>query len=156
MVKRDATDERVIRYRDERTGLLLEKEPRRHPHIYWTPFMTESLRKLFPTSSNEEIAGLLGVSTSTLARKVKELGLRKDTEYLHRVFSESGRIGQARLKKTGRAHRYTSGHRHSEETKRKIRETMLRYHREHPDVMRRAWETRRSNQLYRNYEENRH
>lgn len=158
MVKRDITDERVIRYRDERTGRIMERQVGKGgpPCIYWSPYMIDILRKYYPTTTNEEVAAIVGVSELTLIRKAKELGIRKSAAYLRGVHSEAGRISQAIINKTGGYRYYRPGHRHSEETRRKISEGVRRYYRENPDAICRAREKRRSNQRYRNYEENRH
>lgn len=48
--------------------------------IYWSGDMLSLIRREFPTTLNEELAGMLGVSPRTLARKAKELGLTKDPQ----------------------------------------------------------------------------
>lgn len=48
--------------------------------IHWTPQMIADLRRWFPTTLNEELAGILGVSQRTMIRKARELGLQKNPE----------------------------------------------------------------------------
>ena len=50
--------------------------------------MLSLIRREFPTTLNEELAGMLGVSPRTLARKAKELGLSKDPQWLAKIWDE--------------------------------------------------------------------
>lgn len=50
--------------------------------IFWTPQMITMLREYYPNTANAECAALFGVSVAPLHRKVRELGIRKDPEWL--------------------------------------------------------------------------
>jgi hypothetical protein len=51
----------------------------------WNNDMLFIVRKYYPTSPNNEVAEMCGVSVNRLIRKARELGLRKDSEYLSQV-----------------------------------------------------------------------
>lgn len=58
---------------------------------YWNPDTLSLLRRLYPTTKNEELVSLFGISFRTLNRKAAELGLSKDVEWMrnmsrHNVF----------------------------------------------------------------------
>lgn len=53
--------------------------------LYWSEPMLETLRKRFPTSNTDELAIDLGVCIRTVQNKAKELGLKKDPTYRHKV-----------------------------------------------------------------------
>lgn len=57
--------------------------------IFWSANMIAALRRHFPTTRNEELAGMLGVSRRTVIRKARELGLEKDPDFLHSVWDEN-------------------------------------------------------------------
>lgn len=48
------------------------------PRKFWNPNMINELRRLYPTTKNEELAPMFGISVRTLNRKAAELGLEKD------------------------------------------------------------------------------
>lgn len=50
--------------------------------------MLDDLRRMFPDTLNEELAGFLGVSQRTMIRKARELGLQKDPAWLANVWEE--------------------------------------------------------------------
>lgn len=56
--------------------------------IFWNKDMLDYLRRHFPTTFNEELAGCIGVSVRTLIRKARELGLQKDPVWLSSVWEE--------------------------------------------------------------------
>lgn len=60
--------------------------------IYWSGDMLSIIRNYFPNTKNEEVAGMCGVSQSTLIRKARQLGLRKDKEFVHRVWRENVKL----------------------------------------------------------------
>lgn len=55
---------------------------RRSKEIYWTADRLRTLRELFPVTSNPEVAEILGISESSMHRKVRELGLKKDQRWI--------------------------------------------------------------------------
>lgn len=52
---------------------------------YWNPDMISLLRRLYPTTKNEELVSLFGISSRTLNRKASELGLSKDAEWMRNI-----------------------------------------------------------------------
>lgn len=56
--------------------------------IFWNRDMLDLLKRHFPNTLNEELAGMLGVSTRTMIRKARELGLTKDKEWLDAIWDE--------------------------------------------------------------------
>lgn len=56
--------------------------------IYWSPQMLDDLRRLYPRTKNEDISDRLMVSQRTMTRKARELGLKKDEEWLRRMNQE--------------------------------------------------------------------
>ena len=69
--------------------------------IHWTPQMIADLRRWFPTTLNEELAGILGVSQRTMIRKARELGLQKNPEWLKQIWNECRMIAHAESKRKG-------------------------------------------------------
>ena len=53
--------------------------------ILWTEGMLSVLRKYYPNTPSKEVAEMIGVNVVTLTTKAKELGLRKDKDYMTRV-----------------------------------------------------------------------
>ena len=49
---------------------------------YWSPQMISTLRRLFPVTQNSEVAQMCGVSDSVMSRKARELGLKKNPDYV--------------------------------------------------------------------------
>ena len=129
--------------------------------IFWSKAMLDYLRRHYPDTRNDELAGCLGVSKSTLARKARELKLEKDPAWLAAVWDESRRIGQAVIRKHGNSGQFRKGvHANpagefgrrpplTDEQKRKRSESMRRWYRLHPEEARakarKLWETRRAN-----------
>lgn len=52
---------------------------------YWSPSMLSFLRRLYPTTKNQELASLFGISLRTLNRKAAELELKKDDEWMKKM-----------------------------------------------------------------------
>ena len=57
--------------------------------IFWNTSMLDYLRQHFATTLNEELAGCLGVSSRTMLRKARELGLKKDKAWLKALWNEN-------------------------------------------------------------------
>lgn len=106
--------------------------------IYWSTSMLDYLRKHYPTTLNEELAGCLGVSQRTMIRKARELGLEKDPEWLAVVWEERRKLAHIISKRKGYPGGFVKGQRanpagefkagepRSEEMKRKQGEGMKR------------------------------
>lgn len=80
------------RHADRSDGVRYSKEARQIVEYrnglqrkYWNPQMIADFRKLFPVTTNEELASLFCVSKRTINRKATELGLRKDTEWMRKM-----------------------------------------------------------------------
>lgn len=98
--------------------------------IYWSGQMLSDLRRHFPSTLNEEMASMLGVSVRTMLRKARELGLEKDPKWLSDNWAERRRMGIAKNRKNGwpgsfrkgrpaTGGEFKPGHKMSEESKRK-------------------------------------
>lgn len=95
-------------YKKKPDGIFWNKEKQRtYEHkgnstsIFWSRQMIDDIKRYFSTTKNEELAGMLGVSQSTLTRKAKQLGLEKDKEWLKGVWAEHRMIAHAIAKKKG-------------------------------------------------------
>jgi hypothetical protein len=130
--------------------------------IHWSTSMLDYLRRHFPTTLNEELAGCLGVSQRTMIRKARELGLTKDAAWLQQVWDERRRLAHVISKRKGYPGGFVKGVRNNpdgefkkgrvetpEQRERRVA-GMLEYNRKHPDKLRerakKAWVTRRENQ----------
>lgn len=117
--------------------------------IYWTAHMLSDLKRMYPTTTNEELKGILGVSMSTIARKARELGLKKDSKWLHDIWDNNRRYGSVVAKKLGYpgsfrerpdagiAHRFKKGHRLTPEQEEKKKQSVKKFNILHPEVQRR-------------------
>lgn len=129
--------------------------------IYWDGNMISLLKKHFPTTLNEEMAEMLGVSQRTMIRKARELGLEKDPEWLTRIWNERRIMAQASNRAKGypgsfqKGRRYNPdgefkpGYKEDEETKARRIEKYRRWCLHHPRELKergaKVWATRRSN-----------
>lgn len=69
--------------------------------IFWSRQMLDLLRQHFPTTINEELAGIIGVSLRTMVRKARELGLQKDPQWLKAIWDERRLMARAEAKRKG-------------------------------------------------------
>ena len=152
-------------YYDAATGRTMEHKGYA-TRIHWSKDMTDYLRRHFPTTTNEELAGCLGVSQRTMVRKARELGLEKDPQWLREIWDERRRIGQAVSRKRGNSGQFKKGerrnpdgefkpgHRLTAEQEQKRSESMRRWYRLNPDKARqraaKVWATRRKNEQANN------
>ena len=86
-------------------GQLVQRSSGHGVKLYWSSAMIEKLRRLFPTTSNEDVAAELGVSNKTMRTKAKELGLTKDPSYISEISREKQRFGNLIPKKITRPNR---------------------------------------------------
>lgn len=130
--------------------------------IYWSTSMLDYLRKHYPTTLNEELAGCLGVSQRTMIRKARELGLEKDPEWLAAVWDERRQLAHVISKRKGYpggfkkgeranpAGEFKPGRKPSAEETAKRTESMRQWYKRNrkaaSDKALKAWETRRSKQ----------
>lgn len=129
--------------------------------IHWSADMLDYLRRYFPTTLNEELAGCLGVSMRTMIRKARELGLEKDPKWLRDIWNERRQLahiisrhkcypgGFQKGVHSNPQGEFKPGRTPSEEEKEKRSESMKRWYRLNPKKARekalKAWETRRNN-----------
>lgn len=100
---------------DQKTGRMMEHRGYAK-RIYWNRDMLDMLRRDYPTTLNEELAGCLGVSPSTMHRKAREFGLKKDPEWLAQVWEERRRWAQIEARRLGHPGSFKKGVRSSPET----------------------------------------
>ena len=129
--------------KDAKTDLLIEHRgiSRR---IYWSRRMLDDLIRLFPTTMNEDMADILGVSVRTLIRKARELGLRKDPVWLRGIWEDHRRLARFESRRKGypggfqdhpergMPYRFKKGHQLTPEQKAKQRESMIAWYRRNP------------------------
>ena len=56
--------------------------------LFWNADMIATITRYYPTTFNEELAGILGISLRTMIRKARQLGLTKDKTWLLNVWNE--------------------------------------------------------------------
>ena len=148
-------------FRDMATGRMYEHRGYARK-IFWNRQMLDDLRRLFPTTLNEELAACLGVSPRTMIRKARELGLQKDPIWLAKVWEQRRQWAHMESRRKGYPGGFKPGVRNNPETEfktghtltyeqqEKRREKMRRWYLEHPkkasEKARKAWETRRRKQ----------
>lgn len=64
-------------------------KPSGRPPIYWSGAMIEDLRRLYPTTTGDDLAVWLRIPKRTVQRKAHELGLKKNKAWLSRLISET-------------------------------------------------------------------
>lgn len=69
--------------------------------IFWSGNMLSLLERYYPTTKNEEVAEIIEVSSRTLIRKARELGLSKDPDWLKGIYNFNRRDAQAESKRRG-------------------------------------------------------
>ncbi len=101
--------------------------------------MLDYMRKHYPTTLNEELAGCLNVSIRTLTRKAREMNLEKDKEWLAAVWEERRQLANLASKRKGYPGRfkkgehanpegeYKKGHQESDEEKQKRISSLKRW-----------------------------
>ena len=67
---------------NQQTGRLMEHKGLAR-RIFWSRRMLDDLRRLYPTTKNEDLVDILGVSQRTLIRKARELGIQKNPDWQH-------------------------------------------------------------------------
>lgn len=132
--------------------------------IYWDRRMLDELKRLFPTTKNDDLAEILGVSQRTIIRKARELGLEKDSAWMHDIVMrhqkmasfESRRKGYPGHFKKGEhicpENEFKPGHKESEESKAKRIASLKKWYRVHPFAAKergkRISETKRNRYAY--------
>ena len=127
--------------------------------IHWSESMLDYLRTHYARTINQELCDHLCMSQRTMARKARELGLKKDRQWLTEVWNERRKLAHmiARAKgypgkfepgdERGKACQYKKGHRLTAEQEAKrvaaVHEWAKRHRKETRERMLKAWETRR-------------
>ena len=78
--------------------------------IFWSKDMLDYLRRHFPCTLNEELAGCLGVSHRTMIRKARELGLQKDPAWLKAICDERRQWAHSASRRLGYPGCFKKGH----------------------------------------------
>ena len=77
-------------FRSERDGRIRVRDGRSGcPKLFWDGNMISILRRYYPNTNNHEVADMIGVSSYTLTKKARELGIAKDREYLRKIHAAS-------------------------------------------------------------------
>lgn len=145
---------------NEKVGRIVEHRGY-STRIFWSTQMLDYLKRHYPTTTNEELAGCLGVSWRTLRRKARELGLQKDPQWLAGVWDTNRRMGHSSMKRNGNAgwfkkgehanpdSEFKPGRKPTEEELVKKSEGLKKWYRFHysqaSEKALKAWVTRRSN-----------
>lgn len=109
-------------YLNETTGRLMEHR-QYSTRIHWSEPMIQKLRRLFPTTKNEDIAIELGVSVRTLIRQARALGLMKSPEWMAQHSRQNCRIMRILNKCRGNSGMFKKGVRNSPATEFKKKTT---------------------------------
>lgn len=156
-------------YKKKPEGVFYDPETRRlYEHrgygrsIHWSQQMLDDLRRLYPTTLNDVLAGFLGVSPRTMIRKARSLGLQKDPTWLLSVWNERRQWAHMASRRKGYPGGFQKGVRaypagefkpgapRDPVTEEKRIASLRRWYREHPAAASRkahkAWETRRQNE----------
>ena len=96
-------------YYDNTAGRLMERDGS-VLRIFWTPQMLTDLKRYYPTTKRDELSAMLGIGVTTIERKARELGLKKDAAWLKSVLSENAHLGRISMKKNGTANHFPKGH----------------------------------------------
>ncbi len=64
-----------------------------HRKFDWTPQMISDLKRFYPITKNDELAGMFMMSKTTVARKARSLGIVKDKEWFTKVAKENALLG---------------------------------------------------------------
>ena len=116
--------------------------------IFWSRQMLDDLRRDYPYTLNEDLAGYFGVSARTIIRKARELGLEKDPEWLSEIWNERRLLARVKAKRLGNpgcfkkgqhanpATEFKPGHQMTEEEKVKQSAGMRRWALHHPSKVR--------------------
>ena len=140
---------------DRRTGRVYEHRGY-SKRIYWSRQMVDDLKAMYPNTFNYDLAHILGVSSRTMIRKARELGLEKDREWLTGVYRENVRVACCLNKVHGNKGQFKKGVRSSPDTEFKSgrrktltdeQETKRRESLKRSWCLRRAKERRRKNDI---------
>lgn len=78
--------------------------------IFWNKDMLDILKRYYPTTKNDEVAEMCGVSPRTMIRKARELGLQKNKDFVLQVWEENRKLAQLVNKVQGNDGQIKKGH----------------------------------------------
>ena len=78
--------------------------------IYWDGNMLSMLRRHYPTTTNKELADILGVGARTIVRKARELGLKKDEPWQKKMRREYALVANVASVRSGKGGWFKPGH----------------------------------------------
>ena len=61
--------------------------------IFWTEQMLSIMRRYYSTCTDREVAGMLGLTTTTIRKKARLMRLKKSDAYLKGLRSKAGKVG---------------------------------------------------------------
>lgn len=61
--------------------------------IFWTEQMLSIMRRYYSTCTDREVAGMLGLTTTTVRKKAQLMRLKKSEAYLKGLRSKAGKVG---------------------------------------------------------------
>ena len=99
-------------YRDPKTGRTMKHEGYA-VSIHWSKQMLDDMRRLFPTTLNQELAEYLGVSPRTLTRKARQMGLEKDPAWLQGIYNQRREWAHMAARSKGYPGIFQKGKRHN-------------------------------------------
>lgn len=157
----------TMAYKRKKDGVYLNpKDGKLYEHkgyatrIFWSRQMLDDLRRLFPVTPNEELAGYFGVSLRTLIRKAREINVAKDPEWLAKTWDRNRDWAHMAARRKGYPGAFEKGVRANPETEFKPGHQLTEEQRERKNKHTRdywtlhrsearakslkAWETRRS------------
>ena len=77
--------------------------------IAWSENMLSLMRRHFATTTNDDMADMLGVSPRTVVRKARQMGLDKDKDWLLAVWNERRLMAQAESARKGHPGTFKKG-----------------------------------------------
>ena len=109
--------------------------------IYWSDESKKKFTRLYPTTTNDDLAIEFGCSLRTIVRRARELGLEKDAEWLHRKWDKNRKLCYRKpnqditaFLEAGKKHRFKKG------------TGNILTPEQRSEMMRKAWVTRRRKQ----------
>ena len=67
-------------YQDDKGRLVEHKDC--STKLHWSEYMEQKLKRLFPTTKNDDLAIEFNMSPRTVIRKAREMGLEKDKDWM--------------------------------------------------------------------------
>ena len=133
-------------YYDKRHRCMMEVVPMQGLRVYWNKQMLSDLCRWYSTTKNEELAEILGVSVRTMIRKARQLGLRKDSEWMHNISMSHLHLANLVNRKNNHPNgfkkgvrsnpegEFIKGHTDSKETRKRRSQSLKRYWLLHPQA----------------------